>query len=42
MEMQRAFLQAGKNLGWTARGLLVASRGHFSDNGCLSVAPRAV
>jgi len=42
MEMQRAFLGAGKSFGWTAWGLLVASLGHFSDNGCVSVASRVV
>jgi len=42
MEIQRAFLEAGKSFRWTARDLQVASRGHFSDNGCVSVASRAV
>jgi len=34
-------MEAGKSFGWTARGLLVASSGHFSDNGCVSVASRS-
>jgi len=33
-------ISEGENTGY--RGLLVASRGHFTDNGCVSVASRAV
>ena len=46
---ERGPLPIGYKIGWVAaaavesnRGLLVVSRGHFSDNDCVSVASRAV